>query len=251
MKKVLILEDKKEIRSLLANAVREVEEDVDVYEASDEKDASDIALKKTIDLFLVDLILHPENKSDTSGANFAENLRSIDKYRFTPIIVITSMYDPKLYMYSKVHCFRYIEKPFDIDKVKAVIKEAIPYNTPKDSDKNVIFRVDGILEMVPVNDIIYIESCNHKLIIHTVSKQIEVPYLTCTQMLKQLDSEDFAQCRRGTIVNIRRIQSVDTVNRYIRLNGVEDILEIGPIMKKEFVAKVTGMQEYYFNSAKK
>ena len=60
MKEVLILEDKSETRKVLAGLVKEVHSDAVIYEAADEKTAYDIAMKRTIDLFLVDIILHPQ-----------------------------------------------------------------------------------------------------------------------------------------------------------------------------------------------
>ena len=67
MKEVLILEDKSETRKVLAGLVKEVRSDAVIYEAADEKTAYDIAMKRTIDLFLVDIILHPQQHDDVSG----------------------------------------------------------------------------------------------------------------------------------------------------------------------------------------
>ena len=64
MKEVLILEDKSETRKVLAGLVKEVHSDAVIYEAADEKTAYDIAMKRTIDLFLVDIILHPQQHDD-------------------------------------------------------------------------------------------------------------------------------------------------------------------------------------------
>ena len=86
MKEVLILEDKSETRKVLASLVKEVHSDAVIYEAADEKTAYDIAMKRTIDLFLVDIILHPQQHDDVSGGEFAQNIRKVDKYLFTPIL---------------------------------------------------------------------------------------------------------------------------------------------------------------------
>ena len=83
MKEVLILEDKEESRRILEELVKQVQPDADVYAVSSEDEAYAIAMKRTIDLFLVDIILHPETMGDQSGADFAQNLRTIEKYLFT------------------------------------------------------------------------------------------------------------------------------------------------------------------------
>ncbi len=57
MKEVLILEDKEESRRGLEELVKQVQADAEVYAVSSEDEAYAIAMKRTIDLFLVDIIL--------------------------------------------------------------------------------------------------------------------------------------------------------------------------------------------------
>lgn len=239
MKKVLILEDQKDTRDALTKIVKEVDDRAIVYALSSVEDAYYIALEKTIDLFLVDIILHPERKDgDKSGADFAQNIRTVSKYQFTPIIFLTSLYDSKLYMYSSLHCYKFIEKPFDYKEVRAVISEAIRYHTEDGKDRRIFFRRKGLLEAIAVQDIIYAQSVGYELLVVTTEERKEIPYKTCKTMLEELDSEDFLQCNRRTIVNRNFIKSVDTVNRYIYLNGCEDILAIGPVLKKSFLNRL-------------
>lgn len=238
MKEVLILEDKEETRKTLALLVKEVQADVVIYEAAEEKTAYEIAMKRSIDLFLVDIILHPQMQDDVSGGDFAKNIRTVQKYLFTPIVIITSMYDPKMCMYSSIHCYKFIEKPFDLKKVKQTIQEAIRYHTEDKKNRVVIFRADGMLDMVIVQEIIFIESVEHKLCITTVSGKINVPYKTCNKILDELGCDDFVQCRRGVIVNLSYIEKVDPVNRFIYLRESKEVIEIGPILKKLFIKKV-------------
>lgn len=238
MKEVLILEDKEEARKALVHLVKEVEASAVIYETVGEEEAYAIAMKHTIDLFLVDIILHPEIMGDQSGADFAQEIRAVEKYLFTPIIIITSLYDPKMCMYSSVHCYRFIEKPFDAEKVKETIREAIKYHTVNTRKRNIYFHVDGLLEMVALDEIMYIESKDHKLHITTKREHFCVPYKSCKAMLEELDSDDFIKCSRGTIVNLSYIKTVDTVNRMIHLKESERVLEIGPIMKKSFMNKI-------------
>ena len=238
MKEVLILEDKSETRKVLAGLVKEVRSDAVIYEAADEKTAYDIAMKRTIDLFLVDIILHPQQHDDVSGGKFAQNIRKVDKYLFTPILIITSMYDPKMCMYSSVHCYQFIEKPFDFEKVKQTIQEAIRYETVQEKDRSLMFRTEGMLEMIAVSEIVYVESVNHRLEIVTTSGRIEIPYKTCNSLLKELDSDNFVLCKHGVIVNLEFVKKVDTVNRYILLTDDFGSLEIGPILKNDFIKKM-------------
>ena len=103
------------------------------------------------------------------------------------------------------------------------------FQTPGKRNQNIIFHVDGLLQMVPIREIIYIQSKDHKLYITTI------PYKSCNAILKELDCEDFVKCNRGTIVNMSYIKKVDTVNRYIYLRGCKDVLDLGSIMIKSFM----------------
>lgn len=215
MKEILILEDKKQTRLALAQMVKEVDPKAEIYAFAGEEEAYAAAMKRSIDLFLLDIILHPEIMGDQSGADFAQNIRTIEKYTFTPIVILTSLYDPKMFMYDSVHCYRFIEKPFDREKVIETIREAMKYQTPGKRDQSIIFHVDGLLQMVPVREIIYIESKEHKLYVTTIDDYFSIPYKSCNAMLKELDCEDFVKCNRSTIVNMSYIKKIDTVNRYI------------------------------------
>lgn len=235
MKEILILEDKKQTRLALVQMVKEVDPNAEIYAFAGEEEAYAAAMKRSIDLFLLDIILHPEIMGDQSGADFAQNIRTIEKYAFTPIVILTSLYDPKMCMYASVHCYQFIEKPFDREKVLETIREAMKYETPGKKDRNIIFHADGLLQMVPVREIIYVKSKEHKLYIRTIDDYFSIPYKSCNAMLKELDSEDFVKCNRSTIVNMSYIKKIDTVNRYIYLRGSADVLDIGSIMMKSFM----------------
>ena len=237
MTKVLIIEDKWESREVLARMVKEIDASAVVYAVENEDEAYAIAMKKTIDVFLVDIILHPEKTGDQAGAVFAMNIRNIEKYLFTPIIFITTLYDAKMCMFSTVQCYGFIEKPFDLEEARNLIETAMRYHTTEIREKSFIFHFDGLIGSVPVKEIIYIESQRHKLHIHTINEEIVLPYRTCKKVLEEIDSDEFVMCNRGTIVNMSYIERIDSPNRYIYLKGLEAAVEIGSSMKKKFMER--------------
>lgn len=237
MTKVLIIEDRWESREVLSRMVKEIDAGADVYAVDNEDEAYAVAMKKTIDVFLVDIILHPEKPGDQSGAVFAMNVRNIEKYLFTPVIFITALYDTKMCMFSTVQCYGFIEKPFDMDKTRNLIETAMRYHTTEIREKSFVFHVEGLIGTVPVKDIIYIESRRHKLHIYTTQEEIVLPYRTCKKVLEEIDSDDFEMCSRGTIVNMSYIERIDSPDRYLYLKGVEKAVEIGSSMKKKFMER--------------
>lgn len=186
----------------------------------------------------IDIILNTKKPGDVSGLDFAREIRGISKYKFTPLVFITSLEDPKLYSYSQLHCYGYIEKPFSVAQVKDIILGALEFPVKEDDDRYVYFRKDGIVYSVYIKEIIYIESSRRKITIHCVNDELEIPYRTCGEILQELDSKSFVQCSRYCIVNKKYIKQIDYTNRFIKLRNVDAPIEIGIIVKKSFKQSV-------------
>lgn len=239
MKKVLILEDDENTRNALVKTVKSVDDKSNVFAVASDEEAYVIVMKHTIDLFILDIILKPGGKyRDSSGAEFAQNIRMIDKYMFTPIIILTSLYDSKLNMYSSIQCYKYIEKPCDYEKVREVIKKAIKYHTNDSKDKLIFYRYQGILETIEIKEIIFVMKCNSNIRVVTSKDEVTIPHSSLKNIKQSLDSEFFVQCSRNTIVNLCFVKRIDPINRYIYLNDSDEILEIGTVLRKAFLEAV-------------
>ena len=127
MKTVLIVEDNARSMEMLTKLVKDIRTDVVIKSASRREEAEILALNNNIDLFMVDIVLDTSNPGDVSGMEFAERVRAFQKYKYTPIIFITSLEDPELHAYSDIHCYYYVEKPFNVAKVSSVIAEALEF----------------------------------------------------------------------------------------------------------------------------
>lgn len=231
MKKVLILEDKEIHRKTLTKILEEINAPLQIYSAETVAEAYQISMEHTINLFLVDIILDTEIRGDVSGLKFVESIRKIPQYSFTPIIFTTSLEDPELHAYKDLHCYGYIEKPFDKEVVKNLIKETLNFPETGKSDENVYFRNDGIVYSIKAEDIVYIEVSRKEIIIHTTKEDMTMSYMPVNQILDKLDSSNFIQCNRGCIINKKHVEYMDYVNRYIKLRGVDNYVEIGRAMK--------------------
>ena len=234
----MIIEDNEKSMEMLVKIVRNVDDSLLIKCAGDVDGAYAAAMEYDIDLFLVDIILNPKDSGDVSGIKFADNIRKIKKYQYTPIVIITSLEDPKLYAYSDIHCYSYVEKPYDADRVSRIIREAL--NSPKRKvvNNNIFFRKEGILYKKKISEIVYIENSSNKRIIHSVNDDLELPYKPCKAILEELNSNKFVQCSRYAIVNKDYIDSIDTVNRFIKLKGRKEQVEIGVILKNKFLGEV-------------
>ena len=234
MKKVLILEDNADMLKYLFDIVQKVNVKTSVFSFDNVVSAYQCALKRTIDLFIIDLILDMHRPGDTSGLNFVEDIRRLKCYGFTPVIIVTALQDEKLVTYEKLHCYSFVEKPFDEDRLKEVIEEALAFPGTGNGTKILKFRKEGIILAVDREHIVYVESINHILHIHTIYGDVmQIPYKTIKGFLEEADSNDFLQCSRSTVINRRFVHNVDFVNRVIQFQKSMGRVDIGIMYKNQ------------------
>lgn len=232
MKKVLILEDNAEVLKCLSEIIGNISVKTTVYAFDNVKDAYECALEKTIDLFLVDVILNSKRPGDSSGLRFVENIRQVGRYGLVPVIIVTSLGDERLYSYEKLHCYGFIEKPFRNERVMQLAEEALRCSETEHRTKTLFFRQDGIILAVEREEIVYAESINHVLNIHTSREDVmHIHYETIKKFLEEADSNDFVQCSRNTVVNMRFVQNIDLTNRVISFKNGLGRAEIGIMYK--------------------
>lgn len=236
--RILILEDNKAHMAAMCKILQELGRDVELYCASDLKTAYQILAENTIQLFILDIILNTERPGDASGLKLAEALRDTSKYKHTPIIFTTSVEDPKLYSYSHLHCFRYIEKPYNTSMVSKAVLDALEVPAVPDDDRYVSFQKDHLLYSKQIKEIVYIVCSRKECVVHCVNDEVHLRYKPCKEVMSDIASDSFVQCSRSCIVNRTYIEQIDYTNRYIKLKNIDEAIEIGPKMKKEFKDKM-------------
>lgn len=232
MKNILIVEDKIDIAQSLKKIIEGIDEDVEIYIAHMLKDAYKIAMEIDLDLFLLDIVLDTTNPNDVSGIKFADKMRQNNNYKFTPIIFVTSLEDPKMYSYENIHCYSYIEKPFEVERTRRIISEALQY-VKVEKEQKVYFRKDGVLYAKNKGDIVHITNLNRIVTIHTQKDKLTIPYIPCGKLIKELDSRRFVQCSKSNIVNKDYIDTFDRVNKYISIKGSDERIAVGRYFMKK------------------
>ncbi|MDE7206409.1 MAG: LytTR family DNA-binding domain-containing protein [Lachnospiraceae bacterium] len=205
-----------------------------VFCVDNSADAYKYAMENEIDLFLVDIILDGENAHDVSGIVLIDNLRKVMRYEFTPVIFITSLVDEAMNAFHNLHCYDYIEKPFDLEKVGKIISTALKAPLCDDRDCGVFYyRKDGVLYALNIDRMIYLETSFRNVMIYTLDETIEIPYMSLKNLMKDLPRKYFIQCSRNTVVNRRFIEYADKANQIVKLRNGKRI-KIGGRMKKGF-----------------
>lgn len=237
-KNVLILEDNVQTANVISKILLDMSYRTNILKVATVEAAYRNSLEKTIDVFIIDIILDTTSPGDISGINFAQRIRTLPKYLFTPIIFITALADPELHAYRNIHCFGYIEKPFSSKQVSSLLSQALNYTTCKEENIIIYLRKEGVLYSIHIEDVVYIQVQHHIMKIYLRNEDIEIPYKTIKSILDEVDSKDIIQCNRYTIVNRQYIDNIDYTNRYIKLKGINKVLEIGVVYKKLFMSKL-------------
>ena len=68
--------------------------------------------------------------------------------------------------------------------------------------------------------------------------EIKVPNTGLKQMMEQVDAKTFLRCHKSIAVNRNYIDTIDLTNRYIKLVGRAENIEIGSRMKKTFLEEL-------------
>lgn len=239
MKKILILEDNIKSATIIEKILYEISNKIQVFHVTCADKAYPIIVNNRIDIFIVDIILDTSKQGDTSGIKFVKNLRMYTQYKFTPVIFVTSLEDPAIYAFRELHCYGYIEKPFDIKQIQKLVVEALSYEASDIEDKTLYFRKDGILYPVNCKNIVYAESSNHKMCFYFENKtELTIGYKSCKQLLEEAEMKELLQCNKGTIINRRHIVNIDLTNGVVTLRGNVRI-NIGNAYKKKLIEALT------------
>lgn len=237
-KRVMIVEDESSTRQLLGEIVRQVESKADIAEFSAMDGIYETAIKQHFDLFLLDIIIESEGQGDMSGLRFAEKIRTIDEYEFTPIIFVTSLEDAALYAYSKLHSFSYIEKPFKVDNMKKTISDALRYVEANQRDNSLFLRKEGIVYSVKCSEIVYIESSFHQLYFHKANGEVVMnQYKNLKAIMDEIDDRRFIQCSRNVIINKDYVDNIDAINKYVKMQGIKKTIDMGSVYVKRVLAE--------------
>lgn len=227
MKKVLVVDKDPAVRKILCRIIRTIDDTACIFQTADVANAYQTAVANDIELMLVDMILHKNRPGDISGLKFAEDMRKIEKYAFIPIIIVSSLMDDGFYVFQKLHCYGFLEKPFSEESAAELIRDALRFRMEKKAKKYICFRQGCIIYPQRISDIVYIEHKRRQMFVHTIKDIIRIPYQTCGKTMEELGDSGFAVCARGLIVNLEYIQSLDTMNQYILLKDGHGILELG------------------------
>ena len=233
MARILILEDEGQSREALVKMLQSISGEVTVDAAADLA-AARLLLGSTVsfDLFLLDINLCPQDTEDKSGLLFAEEIRAMRQYEFTPLVMITSVAGLEIEAYRRLHCYQYIVKPYVQEEIEELVGKVL-FHIQAEEQPSIVVKKDGINYKISCNEIVYCKAISRGLCIYMKKERMEVLYLSIRQLLERLPKNLFFQCHRMFVVNKNAVRYYYLVNQVIQVEGYDEPIDIGVTYKGE------------------
>ncbi len=160
-----------------------------------------------------------------NGMEAAGNLRKVDPY--VPLVFITDLKQYALKGYE-VEAMDFLVKPVSYASFSTMM-ERVQRRSTKKEEQLTLSTPQGTFN-VNINDIYYVETHDHYIYYHTVSKTISF-FGTLSDEEKRLPQDRFIRCNSGYIVNLAHVKKVQDSDVYVG----EDRLPISRNKKATFM----------------
>ena len=130
--------------------------------------------------------------------------------RLSAEIVFVTAYDAYAIQAFEAGALDYVLKPFDDERFLATvsrIKARLASGKPS-SERRLFIKGTGEISLVPIADIEWIEAADYYACVHT-ARRTHMIRRSLAQLEDELDPASFCRIHRSTIVNLRRIRSVE------------------------------------------
>lgn len=224
-----ICDDEKDIRDILESKIKRYMPDAKIVQFS----CGDNLLlwSSKLDVIFMDICM-----PGTDGMQTARKLRSDNSE--LEIVFVTGVED-YVFQAFDVGALHYLVKPIDDKKLEWVLKTASERLAERDKRtaerQSIIISVGGIHTKVYLDEVIYAEVFNRKIVIHTINDEIE--YYGKMSDLENMAGEDFFRPHRAYLVNMRYVERYDSSDIYLEKGHV-------PMAKQNYKNFVESYMKY-------
>ena len=209
---IAVCDDEKEIRDMFAEKIERLypEADLLLYQSGEEL----LLSAGEPDILLLDIQMPGKNGMETAKELRRKNQKSI-------IIFVTAL-DDFVFQAFDVGAFHYLVKPFDDGKFAKILLNAVK----QFEDRKKLERTGGKREKpslmittggqhisVNLEDIVYAEVFDRKVILHTMDADIE--YYGKMKELEEKAGDEFFRTHRSFLVNFGFIRKYDATTIYL------------------------------------
>ena len=161
------------------------------------------------DMLFLDIQMPGEN-----GISLARKLRG--KNDAIPIVFVTGM-DEYISEGYEVEAVHYLVKPVKEEKVKECLERVVKKMAVQ--EPFVVLNTEEGMARGLVKDIVKIEVFARQCVYTTQERKYTV-IQTLKQAQQELETDDFAECYRGVLVNLRHVEAIEH-SRVLLANGEE------------------------------
>ncbi len=259
MKKILIIDDEKDIRILLSSILKE--EGYSCTVAGTVKETENIIENNSFDLVLLDISLDDKKKD---GIYLLKKIKKINKD--IPVIMISGHATIQVAVESvKLGAFEFLEKPFNTDRLLNFTKRALENLDLKKENKNLnklffdtyeivgdseeILKIKNIVKKIAITEtralILGPAGSGKELIARTIHKSSlrkDSPFVVCNGAL--LDPENFDR----ELFGVENLDSTITVGFFEKANNgtllIDNVSEI-PLETQIKILRVLTDQKFH------
>lgn len=213
MIRVAICDDEPNSRSYLASLVRKQGAACEIAEYASAQDC--LADESAFDLLFLDIELGQPSDGTNPAANafpvsldglgLARRLRCMDLAR-QPLIIFVTGYDRYVFDAFDVEAFQYLVKPVDEERFADVFRRAAKRLADETlrQPKPLVIQQSGARKVVPLDNIYYIESQGHKILLHL--KEGTAEYYGKIGELEDSLRGHFCRIHKGYLVNLSYVE---------------------------------------------
>ncbi len=210
---IAVCDDEKEIRDMFAQEIGKLypEADLSLYQSGEEL----LLSGGEPDILLLDIQMPGKNGMET-----AKELRRKNK---KAIIIFVTALDDFVFQAFDVGAFHYLVKPLDGRKFSEVLLNAVKqFEDRKKLDgasrkrelPSLMITTGGKHITVNLEDIVYAEVFDRKVILHTMDSDIE--YYGKMKELEEKAGDEFYRTHRSFLVNFGYIRKYDATTVYLK-----------------------------------
>ncbi len=211
--KIAVCDDEKNIRSYLVSLIKKQGGACSITEyASADAYLSD---GKEYDIIFLDIEM---GGSDTGldGMGLARHIRGMETQK-QPIIIFVTGYEKYVYDAFDVGAFQYLVKPVDEQKFAEVFgrayRQALSGQIQSGQSKKLVIQYGGEGKAMPLNDIYYMESRNHNIILYLKDGNKacggRLEYYAKIGDLEEELAGQFYRIHRGYLINLFHVEGYD------------------------------------------
>jgi len=205
MIRTAICEDEANIRAYLASLIRVQSYPCEIVEYASADDF--FADQREVDLLFLDIELNPRG-SGMDGMTLARKIRERE-LATQPVIVFVTGYERYVFDAFDVGAFQYLLKPVNEEKFAQVFARSVAqieanWRLPR-GNSALTLQSAGVNRTVPLDSIYYIESSNHKVVLHLKNGEF-VCYAKIGDLELELQDQ-FFRIHKGYLVNLSYVEA--------------------------------------------